>query len=68
LGIIIDMSLHAADTLVEALHSRPVTSGIPLVVVKCDGQTLPLALRRLCTDILEMDGSAPFEEQAIRKK
>jgi len=68
LGIIIDMSLHAADTLIEALHSRPGTSGIPLVAVKRDGQTLPLALRRLCTDIVEIDGSAPFEEQAMRQQ
>lgn len=68
LGIIVDMSLHAADTLIEALHSRPSTSGIPLVAVKCDGQTLPLALRRLCTDVLEIDDSTPCEEQAVGKQ
>jgi hypothetical protein len=65
IGIVVDMSLHAADTLIETLHSRQDTSGIPLVAVKCDGQTMPLALRRLCTDILEMDGSAPFGEQTM---
>lgn len=64
-GIIVDMSLHAADTLLETLHSRQSTSGIPLLAVKCDNQTLPLALRRLCTDILEADGSTPPCEQEI---
>lgn len=55
-GIVVDMSLRASDTLLETLHSRPCTSGIPLVAVKCNGQTLPLALRRLCKDVLETDG------------
>ena len=64
-SIVVDMSLHAADTLIETLYSRPVTSGIPLVAVKCDGQAIPLALRRLCADILKMDGSAPLKEQTM---
>ncbi len=50
--IVVDMSLHAADTLVETLRSRPVTAGIPLYVVKSGGR-LPFELRRLCTDVLE---------------
>jgi hypothetical protein len=62
-GIVVDMSLHAADTLLETLHSRARTSSIPLLAVKCDGQTLPLSLRRLCTDILEPDGSSPSAER-----
>jgi hypothetical protein len=66
-GIIVDMSLHAADTLIETLHSRPSTSGVPLVAVKCDGQIIPLALRRLCSDVLQLDGSAPVEEQTTGK-
>lgn len=57
-AIVVDMSLHAADTLLETLHSKESTAGIPLVAVKCDGQTLPLALRRLCRDVLESDGGA----------
>lgn len=52
--IIIDMSLHAADTLVETLHSRPETSHIPLLAIQA-GKRLPFELRRLCTDILEAD-------------
>jgi len=52
--VVIDMSLHAADTLVETLHSRPATSGIPVYIVEC-GERVPFALRRLCTDILEAD-------------
>jgi hypothetical protein len=52
--IIVDMSLHAADTLVETLHNRPRTSHIPLFVVEtCE--RLPFELRRLCTDVLEAD-------------
>jgi hypothetical protein len=52
--IIVDMSLHAADTLVETLHSRPRTCHIPLFVVNtCE--RVPFELRRLCTDILEAD-------------
>ena len=56
-GIVIDMSLHAADTLLETLHSRQNTATIPLLAVRCDGQTVPFALRRLCTAVLERDGS-----------
>jgi ActR/RegA family two-component response regulator len=52
--IVVDMSLHAADTLVETLHSRAATAGIPLYVVHSGGR-LPFELRRLCTDILEAD-------------
>jgi DNA-binding response OmpR family regulator len=50
--IVVDMSLHAADTLVETLRSRPVTASIPLYVVH-SGERLPFELRRLCTDVLE---------------
>jgi hypothetical protein len=64
-GIVVDMSLHAADTLLETLHSRQSTSGIPLLAVKCDGQALPLALRRLCTSVLETGGRAPPGGQEI---
>jgi cyanophycinase-like exopeptidase len=53
--IVVDMSLSTADTLVETLHSRQATAHIPLLAIQCDGQPLPLALRRLCTDILEAD-------------
>jgi hypothetical protein len=56
--IVIDMSLSTADTLIEALHSRQVTAGIPLFAVMCDGRPLPLALRRLCIDVLEVDTGA----------
>jgi hypothetical protein len=56
-GIVVDMSLHAADTLLETLHSRQSTAGIPLLAVRCNGRTLPLALRRLCTRVLDTDGS-----------
>ena len=52
--IVVDMSLHAADTLIETLHSRPATSDIPVYLVEC-GERVPFALRRLCTDILEAD-------------
>jgi hypothetical protein len=52
--IVVDMSLHAADTLVETLHSRTVTAHIPLYVVNAGGR-LPFELRRMCTDILEAD-------------
>jgi CheY-like chemotaxis protein len=51
-AIVVDISLHAADTLVETLRSRPVTADIPLYVVKSGGR-LPFELRRLCTDVLE---------------
>ena len=50
--IVVDMALHAADTPIETLHTRPETSHIPVYVVKTSKQ-VPLALRRLCTDILE---------------
>lgn len=50
--IVVDMALYAADTLIETLHARPETSHIPVYVVKTSKQ-VPLALRRLCTDILE---------------
>jgi len=52
--IVVDLALHAADTLVETLHSRASTSHIPLYVVGC-GERLPFELRRLCTDVLESD-------------
>jgi ActR/RegA family two-component response regulator len=52
--IIVDMSLHAADTLVETLHSRAATTNIPIYVIE-SGKRLPLELRRLCTDVLEAD-------------
>ncbi|MBN1934103.1 MAG: hypothetical protein JW934_05540 [Anaerolineae bacterium] len=50
--VIVDMKLHAADTLIETMHARPETSHIPLYGVKSEG-AIPLELRRLCTDILE---------------
>jgi DNA-binding response OmpR family regulator len=53
-AIVVDLTLHAADTLVETLRSRPSTSQIPLYVVE-SGRRLPFELRRLCTDILESD-------------
>ena len=53
--IVVDMSLPTADTLVETLHSRHATAHIPLLAIQCDGQPLPLALRRLCTDVVEAD-------------
>jgi hypothetical protein len=53
-AIIVDMSLHAADTLIETLHSRAATGDIPLYVVKSGG-CIPLALRRLCAGVLEAD-------------
>ena len=62
-GIVVDMSMRAADTLVETLHSRKSTSNIPLLAVKCDGQALPLALRRLCTEVIETDKNALLREQ-----
>ena len=52
--IVVDMSLHAADTLVETLHSKTATADIPLYVVK-SRERLPFELRRLCTDVLEAD-------------
>jgi hypothetical protein len=53
-AIVVDLTVHAADTLVETLHSRPSTSHIPLYVVE-SGRRLPFELRRLCTDVLESD-------------
>jgi DNA-binding response OmpR family regulator len=53
-AIVVDLTLHAADTLVETLRSRPLTSRIPLYVVE-SGRRLPFELRRLCTDVLESD-------------
>jgi hypothetical protein len=64
-GIVVDMSLHAADTLLETLHNRQSTAGIPLLAVRCDGQTLPLALRRLCVRVLETDGNTLSKEQTM---
>jgi hypothetical protein len=64
-GIVVDMSLRAADTLLETLHSRQNTSHIPLEAVQCDGQTIPLTLRRLCTNVIETRGDALLKEQAM---
>jgi hypothetical protein len=55
-SVVVDMSLRAADTLIEALHSRPDTSTIPLYAVEARGK-LPLELRRLCAAVLESDVS-----------
>jgi DNA-binding response OmpR family regulator len=52
--IVVDMSLHASDTLLEALRSRQETQSIPLLAITADGQ-LPLELRRLCAAVLEVD-------------
>jgi len=52
--VIVDMSLHAADTLLEALHSRAETAGIPLLAVVANSQ-LPFELRRLCAAVLEVE-------------
>jgi hypothetical protein len=60
--IVVDMSLSTADTLIEALHSRQATAGIPLFAVKCDSRPLPLALRRLCMDVLEVDTGTQHSE------
>ena len=59
--IVIDMSLATADTLLEALHSRPATAHIPLLAVQCDHRPLPLVLRRLCVDVLGADTLRPVE-------
>ena len=61
-AIVADMSLHAADTLVEALHSRQITAHVPLLAIKCDTQSLPVALRRLCTDVLDADTLRPTDK------
>jgi hypothetical protein len=55
--IVVDMALVAADTLIEALHSRPYTSQIPLLAVRCNDRRLPLSLRRLCVEILSPDSN-----------
>lgn len=52
--VVVDLTLHAADTLVETLHSRPSTSHIPLCIVE-RGKRLPFELRRMCTDVLGSD-------------
>lgn len=52
--IVVDMSLHAADTLVETLYSRRITASIPLFAVNTGGR-IPFELRRLCTDVLKAD-------------
>ena len=51
--IFVDMALHAADTLIETLHTRPETTHIAVHVIQT-GQKVPFALRRLCTDVLEV--------------
>ena len=54
--VMVDMSLHAADTLLETLHSRQETASIPLLAVTTRGnEQLPLELRRLCAAVLEVD-------------
>ncbi len=50
--VFVDMSLHAADTLLESLHSRQATRDIRLFAVE-SGKRLPFELRRLCADVLE---------------
>lgn len=50
--VFVDMTLHAADTLLETLHSRQATCGIPLFAVQTGGR-LPFELRRLCAGVLE---------------
>jgi hypothetical protein len=61
--IIVDMSLHAADTLLETLHSREETSAIPRLAVRCNSQPFPPALRRLCSSVIEADVRAVPGEQ-----
>ena len=51
--VVVDMALHAADTLIETLHARPETAHMQIYVVK-SGKQIPFELRRLCTDILEI--------------
>jgi DNA-binding response OmpR family regulator len=50
--VVVDMALHAADTLLETLRSRRSTCDIPVYAVNA-GARLPFELRRLCTDVLE---------------
>ena len=52
--ILLDIALRSADTLLEALHDRPETAGIPLVAVAA-GEQLPYALRRLCAAVIDRD-------------
>jgi len=52
--IIVDMALHAADTLVELLHNKRITASTRVFAILNDGR-LPVALRRLCTDVLKAD-------------
>ncbi len=52
--IIVDMALYAADTLVELLHSKRITNTVPVFAILNNGR-MPVALRRLCTDVLEAD-------------
>jgi DNA-binding response OmpR family regulator len=51
--ILLDMDLRAADTLLESLHRRRETAGIPLLAVTT-GRYLPYALRRLCAGVLSL--------------
>ena len=51
--IVVDMSLRAADTLLETLHSRQETAAIPLLAITTNEQ-LPFELRRLCAAVLEV--------------
>jgi DNA-binding response OmpR family regulator len=52
--VFVDMSLHAADTLLETLHTRDATCSIPLFAIQIGGR-LPFALRRLCAGVLEAE-------------
>jgi hypothetical protein len=54
-SIVVDMALVAADTLIEALHSRHNTAQVPLLAVQCGDRPLPFSLRRLCVGILPAD-------------
>jgi ActR/RegA family two-component response regulator len=51
-SIIVDMAIHAADTLIETLRNKQATCNIPLFAVQSGGR-IPFELRRLCTDVLE---------------
>lgn len=51
--IVVDMALHAADTLIETLHARPETAHLQVYVIK-SGKQIPFELWRLCTDVLEV--------------
>lgn len=57
-AVVIDLSIYAADTLIEALHAHPRTAGLQIYGI-WDGKRpprtgLPLSLRRLCTDMIEV--------------